>query len=261
MNNLRQLNQDNLAAINKEYQNRTYNELSCEFQSSVGRVFELIKLMYNRLTLVENFSHKDALAKIQNDHKHLAGFSKRNIRRYLPLDNPCVPRRAVGPRWPKNSIARDDDHSKLSNTALEQEKNLNLSVTSNNIESKIINSNLAKPSETTECSNCIAFSLQNRELQEALEKTRQLTTADKIVSAAVDCSHEFEILPFEFSVSKKEILDYWGEIYLEIADGGMQVWFSGKIDMKNRRVISAGIGRGQHQIDCSNTGDIQNERQ
>ena len=116
-----------------------------------------------------------------------------------------------------------------------------------------------------ECSSCVELSLEINELKEALEKTRQLTTADKIVSAAVDCSHnrdeKFEILPFEFPLSKKEILDYWGEIYLEIADGGMQVWFSGKIDMKNRRVISAGIGRGQHQIDCSNTGDIQNERQ
>jgi hypothetical protein len=83
------------------------------------------------------------------------------------------------------------------------------------------------------------------------------------VSAVVDCSHNREeqcdILPFEFPVSKKEILDYWGEIYLEIADGDMQVWFSGKIDTKNRRVISAAIGRSQQQVDRNNTGDTQNE--
>src|SRR5919108_257881 len=87
-----------------------------EFQklhSSAVRAYQLITLMYNRLTLIEKFSHKEAITKIQNDHKHLAGFSKRNIRRSLPLDNPYVPRRAR-PRWPKNSIAIDDDHSKLS---------------------------------------------------------------------------------------------------------------------------------------------------
>jgi hypothetical protein len=84
-----------------------------------------------------------------------------------------------------------------------------------------------------------------------------------IVSAAVDCSHNreehFGILPFEFSLSKKEILDYWGEIYLEIADGDMQVWFNGKIDTKNRCVISAGIGRSQQLVDNKNIEDTQNE--
>jgi hypothetical protein len=66
-------------------------------------------------------------------------------------------------------------------------------------------------------------------------------------------------LPFEFTLSKKEILDSWGELYLEIADGDMQVWLSGKIDTKNRSVISAGIGRSQQQVDCNNTEDTQNE--
>jgi uncharacterized protein YfbU (UPF0304 family) len=96
MNSLRNLNKDDLRSINKEFQNHTYNELSSEFQKvhpSAVRAFQLIASMYNRLTLVENFSHKDAVSKIQNDHKHLAGFSKRNISRNLPLDNPNVQRR------------------------------------------------------------------------------------------------------------------------------------------------------------------------
>jgi len=97
---------DNLFLISEEYQNRTYDELSSEFENllpSAVRASELILLMYNRLTLVENFSHKEAVAKIQDDHKHLAGFSKRNISRNLPLDNPNVPRR-VRPQWPKNEV-------------------------------------------------------------------------------------------------------------------------------------------------------------
>jgi hypothetical protein len=132
------MNQDNLPAINKEYQNRTYDDLSSEFQkvhSSAVRAFELIALMYNRLTLVENFSHKDAVTKIQNDHKHLAGFSKRNISRNLPLDNPAVPRR-VRTRWPKNSANETNEPSKSSNTTQRQDKNLKPSLIYDNADAK-----------------------------------------------------------------------------------------------------------------------------
>ena len=96
---------DNLATenINAEYQKRSYDDLSSEFQRlypSAVRTIELIQLMYNRLTLVEKLSHKTALKKIYNDHKHISGFSTRNIRRNLPLDNPGIPRR-VRPSWLK----------------------------------------------------------------------------------------------------------------------------------------------------------------
>jgi hypothetical protein len=245
---------DNLFLISKEYQNRTYDYLSSEFQKVqpyVVRAFELIGLMYNRLTIVDKFSHKEAVAKIQNDHKHLPGFSERNIRRYLPLDNPSVPRR-VRSQCPKNSVVETNEPSKLSDT-----------LTYNNADHKKTYRVVAikQPAKPTECTSCVELSLENNELREALEKTRQLTTADKIVSAAVDCSHnkeeQFEVLPFEFSLSKKEIMDSWGEVYLEIADADMQVWFTGKIDTKNRRVISAGIGRSQQGIDSNNAGETQ----
>jgi hypothetical protein len=70
-----------------EYKMRTYKELSAEFQQlypQAIRAYQLIPLMYNRLTLVDKLSHKDAIAKINNDHRQLSGFSMRNIRRYLP---------------------------------------------------------------------------------------------------------------------------------------------------------------------------------
>ena len=64
---------------NTEYEKRSYEDLSLEFQRlypSVIRAFELIPLMYNRLTLVDKLSHKQAFDKICDDHKHLSGFSE-----------------------------------------------------------------------------------------------------------------------------------------------------------------------------------------
>jgi hypothetical protein len=109
--------EDNLTTDNdvKEYQKRSYQDLSSEFQKLYPRVVQLIPLMYNRLTLVDNLSHKQAVAKIYNDHQHLYGFGKRNIRRNLPLDNESVPRRNR-PTWPKNSIIKTEVASELSNT-------------------------------------------------------------------------------------------------------------------------------------------------
>src|SRR5712691_5369835 len=80
----------------KEYEQHTYEELSQQFEElypAAARAFELIPQMYNRLTLVDGFTHREAVAKIHNDHNHLAGFTQRNIRRYLPSDNASIPRR------------------------------------------------------------------------------------------------------------------------------------------------------------------------
>ncbi|MFL6320889.1 MAG: hypothetical protein ACJ72U_12610 [Nitrososphaeraceae archaeon] len=178
MNSLRQLNQDNLPAINKEYQNRTYDDLSSEFQKVhpiALRGFQLIGLMYNRLTLVEKFSHKEAVTKILNDHKHLAGFSKRNISRNLPLDNPCVQRR-VRTSWPKNSPTKVNESSKLSNITQEHDKNLKLSLTDDNeVTSKnSINPATKTAAQPTECSSCKVLYLENCELKEVIVKDRML---------------------------------------------------------------------------------------
>ena len=75
--------EDNLVSEDdvKEYQIRSYDDLSSEFQRLYPRVILLIPLMYNRLTLVDKLSHKETIAKIYNDHRELSGFSRRNIRR------------------------------------------------------------------------------------------------------------------------------------------------------------------------------------
>ena len=109
--------------MTEEYEHRTYEDLSNELQKiypAAARAFELIPLMYNRLTLVDGLNHKDAIEKIVADHQHLSGFSARNIRRHLPSDNPTVPKR-IRPSWPKNSITETSNVSKLSGT--EQENN------------------------------------------------------------------------------------------------------------------------------------------
>jgi len=96
-------------------------KISLEFQRlypSAVRAFELIPLMYNRLTLVDKLSHKEACTKIYDDHKHLSGFSQRNIRKYLPLDNPVIPRR-VRPSCPKNSCVETNEPEKYSVTHTE----------------------------------------------------------------------------------------------------------------------------------------------
>jgi hypothetical protein len=263
---------DNLITKNKEYQSRTYNDLSSEFQKlyhSAVRAFELIGLMYDRLTLVEKLSHKVAVAKIHNDHRHLAGFSKRNITRNLPLNNPSVPRR-VRPSWPKNSINETNEPSKLSNTGHIQGKNPKLSLTHGNEGTRKNSTNLATKAaaQPMESSSCKILYLKNCELKEALEKTSQLTTADNIAFAAAAASineiHnknvQCDILHFEFHLAKQEILDHMGEPYLSINNGDLKIWFSGKIDKKNGHVISVKLGRiSQQRIDYDNRGDVQNE--
>src|SRR5438128_399205 len=70
----------------KEYEQHTYEQLSQEFEElypAAARAFELIPLMYNRLTLVDGLTHRKAVAKTHNDHNHLSGFTERNIRRQL----------------------------------------------------------------------------------------------------------------------------------------------------------------------------------
>jgi len=64
--------------------------------------------MYNRLTFVDRLSHIEVILKIANDHKHLPGFSDRNVRGYLPSHNPNIPHRVRTPR-PKNGATNAID--------------------------------------------------------------------------------------------------------------------------------------------------------
>ena len=107
---------------NFTYKNKTYDQLSEEFTRrypAAYHAFQLIPEMYSRLTLVDNLKHKPAITKMREDHKDLLGFSGRNIRRYLPTDNPNVPRR-IRSRRPKSSNTESYDAPGLSNTKSEK---------------------------------------------------------------------------------------------------------------------------------------------
>jgi hypothetical protein len=179
--------EDNLIPENdvKEYQKRSYEDLSSEFQRQYPRIVQLIELMYNRLTLVDKLSHKEAVAKIYNDHRHLSGFSKRNIRRNLPLENSSVPRR-IRPSWPKNSPTESNEASKLSATIQEGNQN---ALASKDSEQKTTNQLEERPAEK-EITPCIKdpnpgknhndVYAENAELKEALTRQNAFTTANEI---------------------------------------------------------------------------------
>jgi hypothetical protein len=141
----------------------TYGELSMEFKKlypMVSRAFHLIVLMYSRLTIDDKLSHKEAISKIYEDHKHLQGFSQRNIRRSLmSLDNPNVPHRTSRknrPTWP-NSV---DAGAPLD--VNEAETNKNLVADQNELERGI--------TRKTECSNCSILLLQSQKLEKERSK-------------------------------------------------------------------------------------------
>jgi hypothetical protein len=106
---------------------QSYEELSKEFQQLFPiayRAIQLIAMMYNRLTLVDKLSHKEAKSKIYEDHKHLPGFSSRNIRRRLTsLDNPNISHR-IRPIWPKSSNTATNNVSDLRTTKLTPEEDM-----------------------------------------------------------------------------------------------------------------------------------------
>jgi hypothetical protein len=100
-----------------EYELRSYEEPSKEFKEKTSKAVELIRLMYNRLTLVDRIPHKQAIRKIIDDHSHIRGFSPRNISRNLPLNNPITPHR-IRTKWHKSIATYNGVAGKLSYTKL-----------------------------------------------------------------------------------------------------------------------------------------------
>lgn len=97
---------------------KNYQELSRQFKGVLPwyiKAQELFAAMYNCLTTEGNLSHKEAMSKIAKDHKDLPGFSRRNMYRALPKENPNVPRRVV-PRRHKSSTTKVINSTELSST-------------------------------------------------------------------------------------------------------------------------------------------------
>ena len=175
-----------------EYEYKSYEELSKEFQEvypAAARAFVLIPQMYNRLTLVDGLTHKHALEKIRNDHYHLPGFTQRNIRRYLPANNPNIPRR-VRTSCPKNSVTETSVGTFFSDTK-HNERNINHKIGTQSISNHVVKdissdrtvqiedvtSKRQIKSDSGECPRC-------QGLEEELRKATNLSTVDTIPTAA-----------------------------------------------------------------------------
>lgn len=156
-------------------QSTTYIELSQKFRGlypTVVRAFQLIAQMYNRLTLVDKMPHDAALNKIYNDHKDLHGFSRRNIYRYLPSNNPSIPKRVVSPRH-KSSHTESIGSNKLSSTKLSSQPE------------KIPEDKIHDVEPIRESSEivhkCVLLTAKNQELEEALLASSRCTRANNLI--------------------------------------------------------------------------------
>jgi hypothetical protein len=213
-----------IKASDDAYKIHPYEELSKEFQEkwpTAVRAFELVPLMYNRLTLVDGYSHKAAINKIYNDHAHLPGFSRRNIRRNLPEDNPMVPRR-IRPSWPKTSITENDSGEKFSDTGLDEQGYG--SKKDSNIDSAVGSSSQDAGDEKDH---------KPREGHEQLPTIPEGNPRPTLGQLNVD---------FEFYLLLREVRPYMASRFK--ADGDIaKVWFHGTIDPRTGSVVRASCGR------------------
>lgn len=79
--------------VEPEYTLRGYDDMLSNCHNHFYRAARLVPQLYNRLTLVHGYKHKDAMGKILNDLRDIPGFRRRTVTRHLPEDNPNVPRR------------------------------------------------------------------------------------------------------------------------------------------------------------------------
>jgi hypothetical protein len=205
----------------------TYEELSLEFQRSypvVLRAFVLIGLMYNRLTIVDKLSHKKAIVKICEDHKHLQGFSERNIRRSLmSLDNPNIPRRSrkIRPTWPNSDIEATDDASKLERAELYADSQ----TASQDSGSSELENTRGQDSEKTndvECLSCNLLLVQTQKLE--LEKSKMIERYEQVLEIIRE--QEQKILEIQNTKSNDETQSKTSDYYPRVVDQEIALLYS-----------------------------------
>ncbi|HEY9387193.1 MAG TPA: hypothetical protein VIP70_09135 [Nitrososphaeraceae archaeon] len=208
-------------AIASNAPSQSYEKLSKEFQQLYPiayRAIQLIRMMYNRLTLVDKLSHKEAKAKIYEDHKHLPGFSSRNIRRSLTsLDNPNISHR-IRPHWPKSSSTATNNGSDLSTPKLNPEKD---------IKPKTINDDDARSKELEQTIS----QLRKQALSGTMAENQQNQNHQLTQPAATSNVHNFE-----FYISWEQHRQYVEEMYR--SGRPLKIWFNGKIDGDTGKVIA-----------------------
>ncbi|MGB8937149.1 MAG: hypothetical protein WCC17_18835, partial [Candidatus Nitrosopolaris sp.] len=248
-----------------EYKYKSYEELSQEFQKvypAATRAFVLIPQMYNRLTLVDGLTHKEALAKIHNDHNHLPGFTERNIRRYLPANNPNIPKRVRTSR-PKNSITESSERTFFSDTKHNDDPNIDHKFGRQSISNIVVDDiSTDKLSETPDKiiqiedatrrhvkSGLGEFS-ENQKLEEAQKETTTLPTSNTTLTAAsyllssnISNKADLEdgkILNLEVSLPSRDMQRYITALRKK---GKNEVWLTITINSSTGKVISVKTGR------------------
>ena len=254
MTSIPQINQD-------DYNRRTYEDISREFQAlfpSAMRAFQLIPLMYHRLTFVDKFSHSEAVQKIHNDHHHIPGFSRRSITRYLPTDSPMVPHR-VRPSWPKNSDTQTDGDVKLSNDEPYEKdvENESPAITNSRFPNKPESSTIA--SENLELAGVQRIEDEKQQLAEQVSILQELhirdrakikdleevvsngsfATAEQVISRKNTTA---ENINFEFPLYIEDIQQHVSSIAGE-GEPVDRLWISGSVNKGTGKVVDIHFGR------------------
>jgi hypothetical protein len=232
-----------------------YAELSKEFQDNwptAYRTIKLIPMMYNRLTLIEGYSHKAAMNKILEDHAHLPGFSERNIRRNLPEDNPIVPRR-IRTACPKTSITKTNDEREFSHNEPEgrrsepqegqgRSKNADVEYEEEGAQIPTISEGNRCPRRPEQRAKIKGLEEQLDYL-EARDQARQEDQEFNRESFAYNNeSKNYRPLDFEFCLKLRDVRKYAASRFKEAGDNG-DVWFNGTIDAETGLVVCTYLGR------------------
>jgi hypothetical protein len=197
-----------------------------------------------------------------NDHKHLPGFSDRNVRRYLPSHNPNIPHRVRTPR-PKNSITKAVDSPKLSISEHKQNELINASP-STHIETS---------SSTDMDYDVTKVSQLQLDKHEQIEPTPPTPPPTMTSKSTIDhpfslCDNRNQVqndnlMTFEFWLPVREVLGYFIPIIPKKEHTEDQIWFSGILDKSTGQVISAAIGRRKTSLDgdtCDENTDYDYDR-
>ncbi len=255
MTSLPQINQD-------DYYNRSYEDISKEFQTlfpSAIRAFQLVPLMYNRLTLVDNLSHSTAVERIYNDHHHMPGFSRRSITRYLPADNPAVPHR-VTPSWRKKSITYNENKEKSSadeqyeddlddkvDKSIARPSTLNTAETSISYNEQLNMADvLTREDEKQELITRVTYLQEphNQDKAKIIDLRNMISNASSVTAEEVvsRMNASADNVDFEFSLLIEEIQQHISSI---ASDGELpdRLWINGSVNKVTGKVVEIQLGR------------------
>jgi hypothetical protein len=252
-NHISPKNDGTISKIDDIIATSTYEELSMEFQKIypfVSRAIQLICLMYHRLTLKDNLSHREATSKIYEDHKHLQGFSQRNIRRSLmSLDNPNIPHRTgrkIRPSWP-NSVD--------SGASIDVDNQENIELSSKSLVA-VQNCELEKDlTRKTECTKCSVLLLQIQKLEKEKSKViegheQALQIIKKQVSEIQDAkSHNSQTVTSNDSVRglEQEIALLYDPLWQAMASAfklkESKLWLTIRLNKNSGNIIAVYTGR------------------